>query len=543
MKRRIFIGAIVAFISIYSSNTAANVEGNAIGTDSLAYGTGSIANGNYSISLGVSSKNNGSNSISIGKNSEIDYTNTVDSIAIGTESKVSGYSRGGIAIGYKSISKNLASIAVGEQSKATGLQASAFGSGANASGYSSLAIGRYSQSKGEGSVALGELAIASKAHNIAIGSDAVASGDNSIAIGARTPVWGSGSIALGSGARIYGGKKNTIAIGTGAVATEDNIVSFAYLPREPNLWTPPNSSELLNRRIVGVDKAINDNEAVNLKQLKDEIQSRDLRIEKVELTTKENTKSITDMQGSIKKIDTLETSVRENTNSITDMQGSIKKIDTLETSVRENTKSITDMQGSIKKIDTLETSVRENTKDITDMQGSIEKNSRVIKNVASQIEVSDKNSKEELKKLSLDVNHLNDMYSNQFNSINYEFSKMNKEVNRVASSNAALSGLHPLGFDAQNPSQIMIGYGSYKGEKSLAIGMAYYINENILGTVGSAFSGGFQQPIFNAGLTWKFGKSTDKEKINYRYNDLMSIIEKQELRIEALEKQISSMNN
>ena len=495
MKRRIVIGLTLAFISIYTNNSAINVEGNSMGTDSLAYGVSSIANGDYSISLGVSSNNNGGNSISIGKGSKIEASYSVDSIAIGTEAKVAGYSKEGIAIGFKSLSKNIATTAVGENTKATAMQASAFGSGANASGISSLAIGRYTQSKGTGSIALGELAIASKAHNIAIGSDAVASGDNSIAIGARTPVWGSGSIALGSGARIYGGKKNTIAIGTGAVATEDNIVSFAYLPREPNLWTPPNSSELLNRRIVGVDKAINDNEAVNLKQLKDEIQSRDLRIEKVELTTKENTKSITDMQGSIKKIDTLETSVREN------------------------------------------------TKSITDMQGSIEKNSRVIKNVASQIEVSDKNSKEELKKLSLDVNHLNDMYSNQFNSINYEFSKMNKEINRVASSNAALSGLHPLGFDAQNPSQIMIGYGSYKGEKSLAIGMAYYINQNILGTVGSAFSGGFQQPIFNAGLTWKFGKSIDKEKINYRYNDLISIIEKQELRIEALEKQISSMNN
>ena len=519
MKRRIVIGLTLAFISIYSNNNAANVEGNSIGTDSLAYGASSIANGDYSISLGVSSNNNGGNSISIGKGSKIENAYSVDSIAIGTEAKVAGYSGGGIAIGYDSLSKDLGTTAVGEHAKATALQASAFGSGANASGISSLAIGRYTKSKGTGSIAFGEIAIASKARNIAIGSNAVAAGDNSIVIGANTTVWGSNSIALGTGARIYGHKKNTIAIGTGAVATEDNIVSFAYSPKDLSYFTPPNSSELLNRRIVGVDKAINDNEAVNLKQLKDEMQSRDLRIEKVELTTKENTKNITDMQGSI------------------------KKIDTLGTSVRENTKNITDMQGSIKKIDTLETSVRENTKNITDMQGSIEKNSRVIKNVASQIEVSDKNSKEELKKLSLDVNNLNDMYSNQFNSINYEFSKMNKEINRVASSNAALSSLHPLGFDAQNPSQIMIGYGSYKGEKSLAIGMAYYINENTLGTVGSAFSGGFQQPIFNAGLTWKFGKSTDKEKINYRYNDLMSIIEKQELRIEALEKQISSMNN
>ena len=91
------------------------------------------------------------------------------------------------------------------------------------------------------------------------------------------------------------------------------------------------------------------------------------------------------------------------------------------------------------------------------------------------------------------------------------------EIGRVGAQGAALSALKPIQYDPLEPTQIMAGYGNYRGNSALAVGVAHYKNESTMLHAGMSWAGGSSHMMANAGVTWKFGNRDAENAIADRY--------------------------
>ncbi|MGF6778857.1 autotransporter adhesin [Paraburkholderia sp. GAS334] len=156
-------------------------------------------------------------------------------------------------------------VAAGAAASAGGLDATAVGHGADAPGDGSSAFGAFANAVGSGATAIGAFARAAGANATAIGTGANASGVSSLALGNGTQAMRDNSIAIGSGARAT--FDNSIALGAGSATVfgaRSGYFAFA-------LSAPQHSSgevNVGNRTISGVAAGADDQDAVNVAQLK-----------------------------------------------------------------------------------------------------------------------------------------------------------------------------------------------------------------------------------------------------------------------------------
>ena len=98
---------------------------------------------------------------------------------------------------------------------------------------------------------------------------------------------------------------------------------------------------------------------------------------------------------------------------------------------------------------------------------------------------------------------------------------MNEEIGRVGAQGAALSALKPMQYDPLEPTQIMAGYGNYRGNyrgnSAIAVGVAHYKNESTMMHAGLAWAGGSRHMMANAGVTWKVGNRDSEAAVADRY--------------------------
>ena len=92
-----------------------------------------------------------------------------------------------------------------------------------------------------------------------------------------------------------------------------------------------------------------------------------------------------------------------------------------------------------------------------------------------------------------------------------------EEVGRVGAQGAALSALKPIQYDPLEPTQIMAGYGNYRGNSAVALGVAHYKNESTLIHGGVSWAGGSSHMMANAGVTWKVGNRDSEAAVADRY--------------------------
>ena len=89
------------------------------------------------------------------------------------------------------------------------------------------------------------------------------------------------------------------------------------------------------------------------------------------------------------------------------------------------------------------------------------------------------------------------------------------ETQRVGAHAAAMSALKPIQYDPLEPTQVMAGYGNYRGKSAAALGLAHYTNEDTMFNVGVSVGG--RHNMINAGYTHKFGNSDAKQAVPERY--------------------------
>ena len=92
-----------------------------------------------------------------------------------------------------------------------------------------------------------------------------------------------------------------------------------------------------------------------------------------------------------------------------------------------------------------------------------------------------------------------------------------EEIGRVGAQGAALSALKPIQYDPLEPTQIMAGYGNYRGNSAIAVGVAHYKNESTMFHGGLSWAGGSSHMMANAGVTWKVGNRDAEAAVADRY--------------------------
>lgn len=126
---------------------------------------------------------------------------------------------------------------------------------------------------------------------------------------------------------------------------------------------------------------------------------------------------------------------------------------------------------------------------------------KTITNVARGINAND----------AATVGQLNDVRTAMANgdaaTLNRANAYTDSRVSETTAQNAALAALHPLDFNKHDKLQIATGVGNYKNKTSVALGMFYQPNENILLSLGSTF--GAHRNVVNAGATFRFGKHSE----------------------------------
>ena len=109
----------------------------------------------------------------------------------------------------------------------------------------------------------------------------------------------------------------------------------------------------------------------------------------------------------------------------------------------------------------------------------------------------------------------NNIYNN-FGSVYNQMGELRSEIKSTGALGSALAGLKPMQYDPVEPSQIMAGFGAYRGEYALALGFAHYLKEDFMVHAGVSVTH-HGESMANAGLTWKIGRKEDKDAIPERY--------------------------
>ena len=258
--------------------------------NAISLGTSSSASGVQSIAIGGAMRGaeapsaSGTQSIAIGAKTS---ANSESSIAMGSTATASGVAT--TAIGAEVLAKQHGSTAIGNQVKVEGNKSVGLGfqvnskqDGTTAIGYITNVLGNQSVGIGSnmtvgenagGAVAIGYMSSVTGQSGIGIGSNGTsASADSTIALGNTSKASGTSAIAIGKNSNAA--LAHSVALGEGSTTAEaDGNATSGYLTNDAvnntgnGVVSVGNGGSIL-RRITSVASGTNDNDAINVKQLK-----------------------------------------------------------------------------------------------------------------------------------------------------------------------------------------------------------------------------------------------------------------------------------
>ncbi|EFI6375093.1 hypothetical protein GSG61_24755 [Escherichia coli] len=236
-----------SFFITSSSNTPTKKE-NVQGTNSVAIGN------NVQIKKGDGSdlKNMSDGSVAIGNGASTMYEGTT---AVGKGAKATGWRSTAIGVGATTNAES--ATAMGSGANANNWGASAYGTIAKATGINSTAIGNAAQSSGELSTALGVSSQSTGHYSAALGTLSKAEGYGSVATGLHANAKSQYGIALGS---------YSVA---DRAALDDTMLGAISVGGTAN-----DTLGYRTRQIINLAAGTEDNDAVNVSQLKKEAGER-----------------------------------------------------------------------------------------------------------------------------------------------------------------------------------------------------------------------------------------------------------------------------
>ena len=139
------------------------------------------------------------------------------------------------------------------------------------------------------------------------------------------------------------------------------------------------------------------------------------------------------------------------------------------------------------------------------------------------------------------INSLNQTINNvtdRYDSLTRTVSNNQKEARRGIASASALAALHPLDYDPDHKTDIMVGAGHFRGTTAIALGAAYRPSENIMFTIGTSING--KDTAINAGVSYKVGTKVNGESryskvaMQQRIDELNNTVAEQNQKIDQL---------
>lgn len=105
--------------------------------------------------------------------------------------------------------------------------------------------------------------------------------------------------------------------------------------------------------------------------------------------------------------------------------------------------------------------------------------------------------------------------ANAINAVAGQVGELHRDISETGAMSAALAGLKPLQYDPLEPTQIMAGFGHYRDENAVALGVAHYTNESTMFHIGASVGRG--EHMYNAGVTWKVGSRSTEKAVPDKY--------------------------
>lgn len=550
MKKQVLLtAAVLASLTVGS----AYAQGSNIGYNNTSNGTYGMVIGSNNTSeagatssfvLGDTNTVKQANSFAFGQGNTSDGEN---SFVGGDKAKAVG--RDTFAFGSSAEALTEYTIAIGSQARTIGYNTLAIGNGATVSGPSSIAIGRTNNVTGENSVAIGanngtikgEQAVVVGYNNkmttadqeqLILGSNSVTSGQGSIVVGTHGQATAVDAVALGN--NTIADLQNSVAIGANSVtelqvgttnikdnttdirfsnstyagSNPDSVVSFGTNGRAGAGGVTSYTRQLQNVAAGRVSSTSTD--AINGSQLYDvalEAQKYNTMANgtNTTVTSTDNAFGRKEFKVNVNKdlMDMNSVNFGANTDpkhSVTNKDGMITFDGDKDTKYSANGMTIEDRNNlDTAKYDIDGMVADSNGKHVEFTTTNISAGDQQIHNVTAGTLGTD----------AVNVSQLNNAVSNissHYDALTNKVNKNHNEAKRGIAGTAALAALHPLDFDPDHKLDVMAGYGHFHNANSVALGMAYRPNEDLMFTVGSTVGNG--DTVVNAGISYKVGANS-----------------------------------
>lgn len=500
------------------SGVAVGNQAKASATHSLAIGTLAEANKGDGVAIGHSAIASGELSTAIGSNAEAKDANT---IAIGVQSKVSGTSS--IGIGRDNnitgtdttvVGANNGTITYDDTTGAVVTDHTIKADQSAVFGYNNivqdnskeqLIFGVNSTTKGQGAIVVGSHAAATAIDALAVGNNTIADVQNGIALGTNSVT----ELAVGTSNIKDNATDIRFSNSTYAGSTPDSVVSFGTNGRAGASGVTSYTRQLQNLAAGRVSATSTD--GINGSQLYDvalEAQKYNTMANgtNTTVTSTDNAFGRKEFKVNVNKdlMDMNSVNFGSNTDpkhSVTNKDGMITFDGDKDTKYTGNGMAIEDRNN----LDTANYDINgmvadSNGKRVEFTTTNISAGNQKIHNVTAGTADTD----------AVNVSQLNNAVSNISNHYDALTNKVNKnhnEAKRGIAGTAALAALHPLDFDPYHKLDVMAGYGHFHNANSVALGMAYRPNEDLMFTVGSTVGNG--DTVVNAGISYKVGAKSD----------------------------------
>ncbi|MFM1501840.1 trimeric autotransporter adhesin YadA [Yersinia enterocolitica] len=380
--------------------------------------------------------------------------------------------------GLNASAKGIHSIAIGATAEAAKEAAVAVGAGTIATGVNSVAIGPLSKALGDSAVTYGAASTAQK-DGVAIGARASTS-DTGVAVGFNSKADAKNSVAIGHSSHVAVDHDYSIAIGDRSKTDRENSVSIGH--------------ESLNRQLTHLAAGTKDTDAVNVAQLKKEIEKTQENTNKKSAELLANANAYADNKSSSvlgiannytdsKSAETLENARKEAFAQSKDVLNMAKAHSN---SVARTTLETAEEHANSVARTTLETAEEHANKKSAEALASANvyadsKSSHTLKTANSYTDVTVSNS---TKKAIRESNQYTD---HKFRQLDNRLDKLDTRVDKGLASSAALNSLfQPYGVGKVN---FTAGVGGYRSSQALAIGSGYRVNENVALKAGVAYAG------------------------------------------------------
>lgn len=409
----------------------------------------------------------------------------------GTDNVVTNGAKSIGVVGYQNTVGANNAVAFGENNVANGTNSFAGGNDSKAMGRNSFAYGSHAEALTEYTVAIGSQARTTAYDTIAIGNGAYANGESTVVIGRTNTVNAENSTVIGS-------NNGTVESGHGVVVGYNNRVLDAS--KEQLVFGSNSSTRGQGAIAVGThaQSGAIDALAIGNNTLADTPNG-------VALGTNSTTDTAVSTASAeiAGKTYNFAGGVADSTVSVgtTDKAGmggvmNYKRTITNVAAGRISDASTDAVNGSqlhatIQAINDLGGQLHEQEQTINQHSNAIAGNSVSINNLRSNVQ---------------DHEGRISVLENAQRAVDNRINGMGQRMNRLGASSAALAGLHPLDFNADDKASYAVSYGHYRNANAVAIGAFYRPNERIMVGLGASIG---SEPMYTANIAFKFGPGSD----------------------------------